>query len=159
MEELIAKHAQRGIVIDTNILLLLVVGSIDRNFVSEYKRTATFTPDDFDLLETIVSFFRCIITTPHVLTEVSNLTEGIKGVRRDEMLDRFISWMSKWQEEYTPTAGLAQAPIFRRLGVADSAVAALGERDWLVLTDDLSLYLHLANAGHDVINFNHLRRF
>jgi hypothetical protein len=39
------------LLIDTNVLLLHVVGSHDRMLIERLKRTATFTQADFDLLQ------------------------------------------------------------------------------------------------------------
>ena len=46
---------------------------------------------------------------------------------------------------------------FRRLGVTAAGIVLLSNNGPLVLTDDLDLYLEIANRGFDVINFNHIR--
>ena len=42
--------APTGYFIDTNLLILLVVGSGGREFISKHRRLAIFTEEDYDLL-------------------------------------------------------------------------------------------------------------
>jgi hypothetical protein len=51
----VAGYRNRWLLIDTNLLLLYVVGTADRRIVQRHKRTRQFAPDDFDA-ETV----RCI---------------------------------------------------------------------------------------------------
>ena len=41
---LIEKYASRGVLVDTNILLLFVVGAFDRELIPRFKRTSHFAP-------------------------------------------------------------------------------------------------------------------
>ena len=43
-------------------------------------------------------------------------------------------------------------------GVSDAGIIAKSKRVSCVLTVDLDLYLSIARAGYQVINFNHLRQ-
>jgi len=47
---LLKKYYKKGIIIDTNILLLYLVGRVNRDRIARFKRTATFLPEDYDLL-------------------------------------------------------------------------------------------------------------
>ena len=46
---------------------------------------------------------------------------------------------------------------FVKLGLTDAGIMHLAKGAFLVLTDDVKLYLFLGHAGIDVLNFNHLR--
>lgn len=39
----------RGILIDTNLLVLLLVGAVNRDRIPKFKRTRGYTADDWDL--------------------------------------------------------------------------------------------------------------
>ena len=52
---------------------------------------------------------------------------------------------------------IAAQPGFARLGITDAGMVLLSMAGALVLTDDLELYLDIADAGVDVINFSHVR--
>ncbi|MGR7374773.1 hypothetical protein ACU6Y6_08565 [Klebsiella aerogenes] len=62
--------------IDTNLLLLFVIGSVDHgNFISTSKRLGDFTFDDYKTLISYIASFQNFATTPYILTEVSNLID------------------------------------------------------------------------------------
>ncbi|HHT4259218.1 TPA: hypothetical protein ACTYZB_004885 [Klebsiella variicola] len=62
--------------IDTNLLLLFVIGSVDNgNFIDASKRLDAFTYDDYLLLKEIIDRSDSFATTPYILTEVSNLID------------------------------------------------------------------------------------
>jgi hypothetical protein len=44
---LIEKHRSKGVLVDTNLLVLLLVGSINKRRIPEFKRTQSFTIEDF----------------------------------------------------------------------------------------------------------------
>jgi hypothetical protein len=68
---LLQKHYRGGVLIDSNLLLLLMIGAIDRDRITTFKRTQKYSSDDFELLQQLVSKFSKIVTTPQILTEVS----------------------------------------------------------------------------------------
>ena len=71
--QLIHKHLGNGLLVDTNLLLLHLIGRTNKNRILKFKRTQAYTIEDFELLERFIAEFKILITTPHVLTEVSNL--------------------------------------------------------------------------------------
>lgn len=71
---LISRHRRTGVLVDTNLLLLFFVGGYDRSLVERFRRTADrFVAPDFDTLSALLMSFERIVTTPHILTETSNL--------------------------------------------------------------------------------------
>ena len=65
----------RGVLIDTNLLVLLIVGAVNRDRISGFKRTSSYTPEDWDLLTGILELLPLRCSIPHVLAEVSTLTD------------------------------------------------------------------------------------
>lgn len=62
--------------IDTNLLLLFVIGSVDNgHFIGASKRLDAFSYDDYRLLNEYIGKFDNFATTPYILTEVSNLID------------------------------------------------------------------------------------
>jgi hypothetical protein len=62
-----------NLLIDTNLLVLLLIGRWDRDRVPRFRRTQVFSSNDFDILEQHLRLYQKLITTVPVLTEVSNL--------------------------------------------------------------------------------------
>jgi hypothetical protein len=58
ISSLFAHYRQKGILIDTNILLLYFVGTVNRERISRFNRTQQFIPEDYDLLLQILNYFQ-----------------------------------------------------------------------------------------------------
>lgn len=150
--------AGRGtLFIDTNLLLVLLVGALDPGQVERFKRTRAYSREDFTLLTAYVGGFGRMLTTPNVLTEVSNLLGQLSEPLRRRALLALGVLMGEFEEKYLPSIGLAEDAHFPILGLSDTSIIHSADEDVTVLTDDLQLYVRLSSAGVDVINFNHLR--
>jgi len=147
----------RAVLIDTNLLLVLVLGSHDRDQVERFRRTRTYTAEDFDLLAQFVGGFREMVVTPNVLTEVSNLAGQLAEPLRSRVLLSLGLLATRVRERYFPSSEAAQEPEFSRFGLADVSVLLTAREKVAVLTDDLPLYLRLSALDLYVVNFNHLR--
>jgi len=72
---LIEKHRSKGALIDANLLVLYLVGKTNKRRIRDFKPCDRFETEDFDLLEDLVGYLGKVFTTPHILTEVSNLAK------------------------------------------------------------------------------------
>ncbi len=76
---LLRKHRGKGVLVDANLLVLLLVGTVNRRRIGDFKRTQSFTAEDFDLLRKLIAHLGPrMVATPHVLSQVSDLTD-LKG--------------------------------------------------------------------------------
>jgi hypothetical protein len=125
--------------------------------ILEFKRTQGFTIEDFDLLKNLIRWFGRLIATPHVLTQVSDLTD-LPGKELREIRHLFRSVVEEMEESYNPSRTLVADPIFERLGLTDAAIATLCCRGILVLTAEVNLQLAVERRGADALNFNHVRQ-
>ncbi len=69
IQSVITKYKSKGILVDTNILLLFFVGSSNPARISRFPRTEQFDESDFELLLSAFQSFSKIISTPHILDE------------------------------------------------------------------------------------------
>lgn len=148
---------KQRLLVDTNILLLYIVGSLSLELIRRHRRTDKFTPEDYHLLTRLLSQFGKIVVTPNILTEVSNLLGYTEELAKARLLLGLASLTTTVEERYLPSSQVAQAAEFSRLGLADSSILLLAQEDLIVLTDDLPLSLALQRRGVEVVNFNHLR--
>lgn len=124
----------KTLVLDANLLLLLVIGAMDRSAITRFKRTQQFTVEDFDALVDIVSRADRIVTTPHILTEVSNLANSLRDDQRNEFAGTFRGVISKLEERWKTADSLSQHDLFP-FGISD--VAAFSEStNAILLTED-----------------------
>jgi len=158
IESYIAKYRSKGILIDTNLLLLLFIGRVSTEFIQQFKRTATYTPADYQMLLRLIDQFENVVVTPNVLTEVSNLSNGLNGARLRDFYSVFKESLSILSEEFVASAAVASQPGFKIYGLADIGINPIAKSKYLVLTDDLRFADFAGRNGVDVINFNHLRR-
>jgi hypothetical protein len=146
-----------GLLVDTNLLVLFAVGTVNRNRIETFKRTRQYTKSDYDLLVRVLGQFEALYTVAHVLAEVSNLTD-LPGTER--LLSRRVlrKTISSLNEAEMPSTRAAEDQLYESLGLVDAAIGAVARiHNCAVLTDDLDLYLRLGHDNVRVYNFTHLR--
>jgi rRNA-processing protein FCF1 len=158
IESYIAKYRSKGILIDTNLLLLLFIGRVSPEFIQQFKRTTTYTAADYQMLLRLIDQFEKIVVTPNVLTEVSNLANGLHGDRLRDFFKVFKESLTILSEEFVPSAEAVSQPGFEIYGLADVGISLISRSNYLVFTDDLRFADFASRNGIDVINFNHLRQ-
>lgn len=147
------------IILDANLLLLLVVGSADRSFITKHKRLRSYTDEDFDLLRLFLSRASSIIVTPNALTEASNLAGYISDPARTTIYQMFRAIVqTPTCIEFAVESKLAVSRTeFIRLGLTDSVLLHLATDSHTLLTADVDLYLAAIAQGLKAENFNHYR--
>lgn len=159
ISSLFKTYKQKGILIDTNILLLWFVGTVNRSRISQFNRTEKFLPEDYDLLVSILSYFSKIVTTPNVLTEVNSLVNQIGEPERSQCYSVFAQAMTALDEFYIESVNAVQLDNFTKYGLTDCGIVTLAKNKYLVLTDDFKLANYLQKVGIDTINFNNIRTY
>ena len=143
-----------GLIVDTNLLVLFAVGSVNRGRIEEFKRTRKYTAADYDLLVRVFEHFdKRLFTVPHVLAEVSNLTDlsGDEGVEARLIVRGMISVV---QEVEMPSIRAAEDELYEDLGLADAAIGAAARvYGCEVLTDDFQSFLMLSAQHVNVFHF------
>lgn len=157
INSLFALYHQKGILIDTNILLLYFVGTVNRERITRFNRTQQFVPEDYDLFLEILSYFSKIVTTPNILTEVNSLTNQLGEPERSQCFPIFAQKISVLTESYTESKVIATNQRFVKFGLTDCGIINLAKERYLILTDDFKLANYMQNEGIDTINFNNIR--
>ena len=144
-----------GAFIDTNLLILLVVGLVDRRLVGAHRRTRSFTPQNYDLLLGMIKRLERVFVTPNTLTEASNLLENRHDTRFLEQLRILIEGS---EEIIVASATAARNRAFARLGLTDAALLEVVSAERPLITVDLDLYnAALAKGEEAALNFTHLQ--
>ncbi|HET6567359.1 MAG TPA: PIN domain-containing protein [Rhodothermales bacterium] len=155
----ILRYRKRGLLIDSNLLLLYFVGSHDPKQLPKFKRTAAYLPEDYTLLVEFMGQFERVVTTPHILTEVSNLAGQLAEPVKSAVFANLRTGIKLLEERFHASTALSASPEFARFGLTDLAVLHEARGQLLVLTDDFRLSQYLQHANLAAINFNHLRFF
>ncbi len=158
LEHLLTQYKRKGVLVDSNVLLLYFVGMYDPQRIPKFKRTIMFAVEDFYTLLSLFRYFSKVVTTPNILTEVSNLANPLANDLTSTFYKQFAHQITVLEEHYIKSAKLSPMPQLAKLGLTDAGILDLAQGQYLVLTDDFRLVGHLEKQGIDVINFNHLRR-
>lgn len=150
----IRQYKSKGLLLDTVLFVLLAVGFYNRKLIGNDKRLKTYVPQDLDTLIKFIKLFKPLITTPNVVTEVSNLTGHLW---QTEFPKAFVRHIENMDEHYFPSKIAIKAELFGRFGLTDTAITEIARGKYLILTDDFRLAGHLEGRRVDVINFNHIR--
>ncbi|MCG9229893.1 PIN domain-containing protein [Vibrio diabolicus] len=157
LDELLSKYRKNGVMLDTNLLVMYLIGLYDRELVPNFKRTEKYSTDQFDFLHYYVGEFSKLIVTPHVLAETWNFIEKLPQSDFNAFLDKVLPNIDLFEEEHINKSILIKAEGFNLIGITDMAVIkAAKATSCLVITDDLRAYKQFYDNGVDSINMNHL---
>lgn len=156
--DLLERYGNRGVLVDTNLLLLYIVGSVDIKLIKEFKRTNIFEENDYLSVAGYIEKFAVKVTTPNILTEVSNFLGQISK-QRDLCFYALKESISAMEENYIPSVEIAENDSFIKFGLTDASIAEISKKRYAVFTADLPLYHYLSSKGFDVLNYNHIREF
>jgi hypothetical protein len=147
----------RQLILDTNLLLLLIVGSASRDYISKHKRLKAYSEKDFDILMKIISIVPNVFVTPNILTETSNLAGHIPEPARTKIFNFFRDYIPSADEHYCESRRAINREEFIRLGLTDAVILHEMTDVFILLTDDFDLYYAAIKEGYQAQNFNHLR--
>lgn len=145
-------HSVRTAVLDTNVLLLLLVASVDISMLRSYKRVSLFTTQDVAALEDLLRSFQRLATTPHVLSETDNFIDQAPAYRRKDLKNALLQFISRTPERYSSSRDLIKLEAFLPLGLTDCGLIDFG-LDAFIVTTDFHLAGHILALGGLAINF------
>ena len=149
----------RDILLDTNLLVILVVG-YTHSMLLKKSRFSDYTILDFELLKSIVSSCRRCVTTPHIIAEASNILKKA-GEHSEVCRETLGRMLGSWKECYFASESLLTGPESRiaiTLGVADASTMRVAKKGTIILTADAPLAAWLKQNGHKVYEYSVLRQ-
>ena len=158
IQDIFDRYRSKGLLVDSNLLLVYFIGSHDLGLLGKFERTRAFDNESFYLLANFIRSFKKVVTTPNILTEVSNLSGRLKGDIRSSYFHSVILQIAQTKEHYLGSDELSRDPGFVKFGLTDISVIHAAKDEYLVLTDDFQLSNYLTKQGQPAINFNHLRQ-
>ena len=161
----IRRYRRTGVLVDTNLLLVYIVGLYDTATGYRLINTFKYTKDDyevrdFDTLNTFLRHFDVLVTTPHILAEVSNIIiGGLKNPARDLCLGLIQETIpAAFHEHYPPANDLLAEDLFRTYGVADMGLLQSAKSGpYLVFTDDDRLSSYLNQVRVDTLSLPEIK--
>jgi len=146
---------RKFLLLDSNLLLLLLLGSLDIRLIASFKRLSSFTLSDFRLLRDLSQSFK-IATSAHVLTEVSNLAKDLPPRQKQLVFPYIASRIQYLREDIVGAQELVTRQEFVPFGLTNTALAVLCESH-LFLTNDGRPATHLRHRQLTVLTLEELR--
>lgn len=159
MIDLITKYRHLGLLLDTNLFVVLIIGLIDKGEIGRNKRTQAYSQEDFELLFEFINYFTNIVITPQILAETSNLIDVFTREKKSApfLVLKQLLEDGQFKEESIPSIKIVKTHGFERFGLTDSGLVELAAGKYLILTDDLKVANYAYEQLADIINFNHVR--
>jgi rRNA-processing protein FCF1 len=161
-ERLYERHRGNRVLLDSNLLLLFLVGGYSLSLIRTFKRVSDYSVQDYRLLVEFLGSFKILVVTPHVLTEVSNLANSLPQGIKTEWFRSFAELLASQgstpglREHHIAADAIAKTREFYAFGITDAAISLISS-DTLVVTADYRLSGTLRKKGVEVLNFSDLR--
>ena len=150
---------QTGFFIDSNLLVLLIVGSVGKDLIAKHRRLRQFSAADYDTLADMISKVDRVFVTPNTLTETSNLLAQHRDPERLRFFDKLRFVIEESKEVVVASKTASRNDSFHRLGLTDAALLEAVTEERPLITVDLDLYLAaIAKSRNAAMNFTHLQR-
>lgn len=160
VELYIYKYRPDGLIIDTNLLILFLVGKFDESFIEKCELLkGYYCIKDYNLLCQIIKRFKKIVITPHIITELSNLSK--KEFRDQSLLSYFSVFINLCKESFLEENNVnlkdileVDLVIVADFGFTDVAIYQLSKNgNFAVITSD-GRFSARFNKEIPIIEFN-----
>lgn len=144
--------------LDSNMMVLYIVGLTDKSLISRHRRIQKYGSDAFDMLLGLLKGCRAIVVTPGVLAETSNLLRYDRASSRLTMqtFEVLIREASVVDERFIAARSAIGRPVFKWLGLVDATLVEIAAQDVPVVTGDFDLYQQAVTFNPACINFDAL---
>jgi hypothetical protein len=115
-EYLFRKYKNKGIIVDTNLMLLLVVGIYDISRIRTFKRTIKYNEMIFESALKVVSQLEQRYLTPYVMTEVDNLARNLNDHEWPALSNTLRSFTASFIEIYSEYSVLLTNELHSDIG-------------------------------------------
>ena len=130
----------RGLFIDANLLILLVVGRVGSDLIGEHRRLRGFSVADYELLVDFTADYDVIYVTPNTLAETSNLLASHLRTHRHRFLGTLRALIEQSREIVIASADAAGNAHYLDLGLTDAALLEAVSSETPLLTADVKLF-------------------
>lgn len=147
--------------IDTQLLVLLVVGETDKALISKHRRTRAYRVEDYERLVRLINETdHPVFVTPNTLTEASNLLAQDRREEpdRSRIFGVLQALIERAEEEVVESKIAARNDNFKRLGLTDAVLLEAVSAFNPLVTADRDLYLAASAKDADAAYyFTHYR--
>lgn len=133
--------------IDTNALVLLIVGIIDPRQIKTHKRLSIYEEEDFYKLWLVLDGLDQLVVLPNVWTEVDNLLNTFSRNLKGQYIFAVTETIKETTEKYIKTIKATEQYTFFDLGITDSLLLHYAKKCDLLITSDSKLSDYALSRG------------
>ena len=145
------------ILIDSNSLVVLILGLIDPELINTHKKTSIYDEEDFYKLLGLIENFENLIFLPNIWTEVDNLLNNFSGERKYLYVKKITELIKTSTEQYLQSELATQENYFISLGITDSLIIKLGKECKILITSDSQLSDYAIANGIEVYDMKKVK--
>lgn len=127
------------ILVDSNALIVLLIGLIDPKLFKTHKTTSIYDEADFRELLYVIGDLEQIVVLPNIWTEVDNLLNSFSGNYRHQYINIVTKLIKETSENYIESKTGTECHSFYDLGLTDSLVLEQAKSCKLLITSDSKL--------------------
>jgi len=136
------KYIKNGVIVDTNLMLVLLLGYFGKES-SSCSRTLKYSTELYPFINRYLHGFHFYHTTPSILTEVFNLIKPSSVISKGNQA-KLVKFIEDYKETFYSSKHLMSLDSFYKFELTDTSIIKLAkEKTLLVITDDGRLYPQL----------------
>ena len=138
--------------IDTNSLVVLLIGLIDPQLIQRHKRTSIYEKQDFDELLLFIGDIKKLIVIPNVWTEVDNLLNNFNRGHKESYIKQITNIIKLSSEKFIASLNAVESNGFFDLGLTDSLLLEYAKECDVLITSDSQLSDYAIASGVKVFD-------
>lgn len=142
--------------IDSNSLLILILGLMNPSLINKHKKTSIYSEEDFEYLIEVIGNIDSLVVLPNILTEVDNLLNKFKGNYKDLYVEKIIQTIKNTTEQYLESSLIEENYAFYDLGLTDTLILEHAKNCELLITSDSTLSDYARSQGVEVFDLKEL---
>lgn len=151
-KERFLSYRGKGVVVDANLLIPLFLSEHLPNWRSHKKTSKNkFFPNDINVIKATIDHLGSLLTTPHVLTELSNQLED--WLSRSEIL----KFVLNSEECHSSANELVRDELFYLMGISDVGLLKISSCKIPLFSTDETLVNYAISRGGLAISLNEAR--
>ncbi len=148
------------VLIDSNALIVLMIGLIDIRLFKNHKTTSIYDEQDFIDLTTVIERMERLVVLPNVWTEVDNLLNNFGGNYKYLYIQQLTKAITITNERYVEAVTATNHYAFSDIGLTDTLLLHVAMKHELLITSDSRLSDYATAAGiqvYDVVKNRNAR--
>lgn len=138
------------LLIDTNLLLVMIIGGVDEGrYIEKSKRLNNFCIEDYHQLWEFTSGYGEVWITPYIATEVSNLID-LDGFARTKAFEIARLLFGEFNQVEVSITKDCDGELFSEFGLTDNSIIHLA-KNVDIFTSDLRMLTPLYESNPDRI--------